>query len=988
MKSGFWQAVFIALLLFISVCAQAQTVADDFIPVPDSCWADSVLHSLTLEEKIGQLIFARANKDNTMLPEIPELIRKYNIGGVVFFKGNPTRQVQATNAWQDLARTPLFITIDAERGLAMRLDSTYGFPYMMTLGASSDDSLVYEVSSEIARGCKRMGIHINFGPVVDINSNPRNPVINSRSFGEDKDKVARKSLMYMKGLQDHNILHSAKHFPGHGDTDSDSHYTLPVVNHSLALLDSVDLYPYKYLIKYGLEGVMVAHVFVPSLDSAKNAAASLSKKVITNLLKNKLGFKGLVFTDALEMKGVTNYYQPGEIEVRAFLAGNDVLLMPQDVPKAVEKIKQAVDSCWIWPEDIDERCLRLLEFKHKYIPRPVKPINIKNLVSDLNPLSNDLLYRRIMRSAFTLVRNNRDIVPIERPDTLKIASVSLGSPTITFFQQYLGMYAPVDHYCLPGNSTIDLIDSLLIRLKYYNLVIIGVVNTSIYSDRNFGVTPTEAQFLSCLQEQNKIIFTFFGNPYALGKLGDLPAAEAVLVAYQDNDESYRLAAQALFGAYSIQGHLPVSAAANYSVNYGLRTVSSGRLQYVLPEECNIPRESLKPIDSLIQQGINAGAYPGCQVLAAWKGKVFYNKAFGKPSWQDSVKVQVTDLYDLASVTKVAATTLAMMKLSEEGKINLDARLADYLPYLRKSNKKGIIIRDVMAHQARLKSWIPFYLNYSACGHIDTNVFHTAKDSVYLVRVADKLFMKQSYLDTLRKAIIDSPLEKKQEYKYSDLGFYLLKDLVEAVTHKTLDEYVDSVFYRPLGMATLTFNPLQKFEINRIIPTENDTVFRHQLVRGYVHDPGAAMLGGVSGHAGLFSDANDLAILLQMLMNNGVYAGRRYLKTEIVNEFTSVQYPEYENRRGLGFDKPLLQYADNGPSCESASPSSYGHSGFTGTYIWADPATDLVFVFLSNRVNPTADNHKLSDMNIRTRVHEMFYQVIIEAQQCRSIKISQ
>ncbi|MHC1707261.1 MAG: glycoside hydrolase family 3 N-terminal domain-containing protein [Bacteroidales bacterium] len=974
MRLSFWHACVLVILVILSGKLNGQENAMS-TPLPDSCWADSVLFSLTLEEKIGQLIFARANKDNIMLTEIPGLIRKYNIGGVVFFKGSPALQVETTNNWQKIAKTPLFVSIDAERGLAMRLDSTYGFPYMMTLGACSDDSLVYEVATEIARGCKRMGIHINYGPVVDINSNPRNPVINSRSFGENKVKVARKSLMYVNGLRNNNILHTAKHFPGHGDTDTDSHYTLPVVNHSRPVIFDTDISPYTNLIKYGLEGVMVAHVFVPSLDSSRNAAASLSKPIITDILKKDLGFTGLVFTDALEMRGVTNYFQPGDIEVKAFLAGNDILLMPQDVEKAILKIKQAVDSCWIWPEDIDERCLRVLKYKQKYIPRPLIPINTSNLIKDLNPVENDILYRRIMTSAFTLVKNNNDIIPLDRTDTLRLASLCIGSQEITAFQHTLGLYADIRHFCLPANASMGLIDSVLAELSKFNLTLVGIVNTSIYSDRNFGLSPSGAQLLSCLQEQNKMILTFFGNPYAIGKLGPFPAAEAILVAYQDNPETYRLAAQSLFGALPIQGHLPVSVTADYPEGHGFRAVYNGRLQYILPEECGINRDSLNKIDSLIQFGIDIGAYPGCQVLAAWKGKVFYYKAFGRQSWQDTVKASTTDIYDLASVTKIAATTLAIMKLLEEGKINLDEKLGTYLHEARKTNKGQLIIRDILTHQARLKPWIPFYTKVLKNGYPDSTVMKKNPDSIFSVKVADSLFMNINYIDSIRKYIYYSPLEKKQEYKYSDLGFYLLKDLIEHITREPLNEYVNRNFYSPLGLATLTYNPLDKFGLQRIIPTENDTLFRHQLIRGQVHDPGAAMLGGVAGHAGLFSNANDMAIILQMLVNGGVYGEHRYFKTETVKEFTTVQFPEFNNRRGLGFDKPMLQYIENGPSCKSSTPGSFGHSGFTGTYVWGDPEKELTYVFLCNRINPDASNHKLSDLNIRTRVHEMFYQLI-------------
>ncbi|MCX6272152.1 MAG: serine hydrolase [Bacteroidetes bacterium] len=948
-------------------------------PLPDSCWADSVFWSLSLEEKIGQLIFVRANKDNTFLPEIPELITKYNIGGVVFFKGSPVRQALTTNSWQKLAKTPLFVTIDAERGLAMRLDSTFGFPYMMTLGAARDDSLVYLVSSEIARGCRRLGIHINFGPVVDINSNPRNPVINSRSFGENKYRVTRKGFMYMKGLQDNHIMHTAKHFPGHGDTDSDSHLTLPTVRHSAAWLESVDLFPYYQLIPEGLEGVMVAHLYVPAVDSAKNAASSLSKPVITGLLREKMGFRGLVFTDALEMKGVTGYSQPGDLEVKALIAGNDVLLMPLDIPKAIHKIKQAIDSCWIWPEEIDDHVMKILRFKQKYIPVGNPFVDTTHLVSDLNPVSNQVLYRKIISSAATLLKNTNHLLPLINLDTLSIATLCLGTNQITGFQEMLGHYAHADHFTISNSASQAQIDSLLEILKKYNLVIAGIVNTSIYAEKYFGLSSNTLEFLSCLNGQNHSVLVLFGNPYAIEKLHNLENTDALLVGYQDNPETYEILAQAIFGAFPLNGNLPVSASPVFPSGAGLETPALPVLQYCLPEEAGINSADLTPIDSLIRVGLKELAYPGCEVLLAWKGKVVYHKAFGKPTYQDSLVVKPDDIYDLASLTKVAATTLAIMKLTEEGKIDPDEKLSTYLPYLKNSNKKNIIIRDIMTHQARLKPWIPFYSKVIKNGKPDTMVFRPVQDSVFCIVVAKDLYMRKDYLDSIRQAIVDSPLEKKTDYKYSDLGFFLLKEAVEIITRMPLEVYVDNTFYKPLGLSTMGFKPLLRFPAKRIIPTEEDTVFRQQLIRGYVHDPGAAMLGGVSGHAGLFSDANDLGIIMQMLINGGVYGGNRYFKEETINEFTSVQSPELQNRRGLGFDKPLFVYIENGPSCKSASLSSFGHSGFTGTYIWADPVKEVVFVFLSNRVNPSASNHKLSDMNIRTNIHEYFYKAVEKAE---------
>jgi beta-glucosidase-like glycosyl hydrolase/CubicO group peptidase (beta-lactamase class C family) len=964
------------LLFFILVLTSPgnKLIASGHSSVPDSCWVDSVFYSLSLEEKIGQLIIVRANKDNNFLPEIPELIKKYNIGGVCFFKGTPYKQAKVTNYWQSLARTPMFITIDGERGLGMRLDSTAGFPYMMTLGAMQDDSLVYRIGQRMGEQCQRIGIQVNFAPVVDINSNPANPVINSRSLGQDKENVSRKAQAIIEGMKTHGVMGTAKHFPGHGDTDSDSHHTLPIIHNNYAKIDSIDLYPYKKMIEKGLDGVMVAHLFVPALEADEKTASTLSQNIITNLLKKQLGFKGLIFTDALEMKGVTSYHKPGIIEVKALMAGNDILLMPTDVPMAVKKIVEAVDSCWIWPEDIDERVWRVLEYKHKMGMHKQGPIDLANLSKDLNRPSDQAMTREVYDKAITLIKNNNNLLPVRNTDSLRIACISLGDTAFDSFHQYMERYAVMDHFHLPKGADCRFQDSLAERLKSYNLLLMGIVNTSILAERKFAIPQSTLDFVRCIQGQSKTILALFGNPYAIQRFGEIPDIDVILTTYQDSEDAYDIAAQQIFGARTFNGRLPVSTN-GWKVNTGITTQTTGRLQYVMPEDLGIPAAGIARIDSIIREGLLAAAYPGCQVAASYKGKVFYYKSFGYQDTTKSKTVSNTDLYDLASITKVAATTLAMMRLSEEKKIDLDQTLGYYIPQARHTNKQYITIRDILAHQAGLQPWIPFYKSTIKDGKPDTNLYRKSPDSLFSVEVADSLFLRNDYRDTILKAVMDSPKDKKGRYKYSDMGFILLRYVVENVTGQPLEEYVKEQFYTPLGMNTMGYRPKQRFPLNRIIPTEYDKEFRNVMIRGTVHDPAAAMFGGVAGHAGLFSDANDLLILMNMLVNKGKYAGIQFFKPETVDRFTACHFPENQNRRALGFDRPLPEYNADGPSCKSASAESFGHSGFTGTYTWADPANKLVFVFLSNRVNPRADNNKLSKMNIRTKVMEAFYEAL-------------
>ena len=400
-----------------------------------------------------------------------------------------------------------------------------------------------------------------------------------------------------------------------------------------------------------------------------------------------------------------------------------------------------------------------------------------------------------------------------------------------------------------------------------------------------------------------------------------------------------------------------------------------RLKYGNPKELGIIDSYLKKVDSIATLGILEKAYPGCQIIAIKDGIIFYNKAFGNHTYLTNNPVQLTDLYDIASITKIAATTISLMKLYENNQFDIDWKLSDYLPYLKNSNKGDVIIRDIMTHQAKLQAWIPYYLFTLDGEKVDTTIYHSSISEQFPVRVAQNLYIRDDYKYQMMDSILLSPLREKNDYKYSDLGFYLLAAAIENIKNQPINKYVSENFYKPLGLSNISYLPRRSYPLSRIVPTEEDTEFRHQLVHGDVHDPGAAMLGGVSGHAGLFSNASDLAVIMQMLLQGGTYGGQKFLETKTIKEFTKCQFPLNENRRGLGFDKPLLEFEEDGAVCFSASTDSFGHSGFTGTYVWADPQSGLVYVFLSNRIHPDASNSKIMDLNIRTEIHEAFYQAI-------------
>lgn len=968
-----------ALVIFsqINLTVPQRTLPERSEVPGELYWVDSVFNALTPEERIAQLFMVPAYSNKSMEDnrKITELVSKYNIGGIIFFQGGPITQARMTNTWQSLAKTPLLVAIDGEWGLGMRLkDSTLSFPRQMTLGAIQDDSLIYAMGCDIARQCKRLGLQVNFAPVVDVNSNPRNPVINYRSFGELRENVARKGIAYMRGLQDNQVMASAKHFPGHGDTDQDSHLTLPTINHDLALLDSLDLYPFRALIQEGLYSVMVAHLFVPAIDPEKNPT-TLSYKVINGLLREKLGFKGLVFTDALGMEGVKASCKPGQIEIRALQAGDDMLLMSDDVPLAIDSIKAAIKDGRLWQADIDQKCRKVLSYKYKTGLYAKPQVALKGLYEDLNSSSSKWLIDRLFEASVTLLKNENELIPVKNLEQQRIACISVSKAgEMTPFQKMCGLYADMSFFNIREDS-VDA-DYLKIKdtLRLYNLVIAGLHSSSSLPDKNYGISAPMIKMVTEIAAEKKVILDLFANPYAVASLGDPAKFAALLVSYQNHEYAQQAGAEAIFGGIPVMGKLPVTASGDFPVNTGLQT-NKIRLKYTFPEEVGIRSLAMNKIDSLVQKGLKDSVYPGCQLFVAVKGNVIYHKSFGNQRYDPRQPVQLTDLYDLASVTKVAATTISVMKLYEEGKIHLDDSLPQYLPELKNSNKAHLRLRQVLTHQAGLKPFIPFYRDLVKSGVRDTNVFRKTASAEFPWRVADSIYIRYDYPDSLYKIIIRSELREKMDYRYSDLGFYLMKRIVENLTQESLSRYAAENFYSPLGLSTMCYLPRTRFPLTRIVPSEKDTSFRFQEIWGDVNDPGAAMCGGIQGHAGLFSDASDLGTLFQMLIQGGEYGGRRYFSPATITEFTRYQYKD--NRRGLGFDKPVRD-RDGGPSCKEASDESFGHSGFTGTYVWADPTRELVYVFLSNRTYPYSANNKLVESGIRTKIQEVIYQALDQA----------
>ena len=935
-------------------------------------WVEARYGEMTLDEKIGQLfmVSVASSQNEKATSAIKALIKEEHIGGVIFSTGGPVRQAKLTNEYQSASKIPLLVGMDAEWGLAMRLDSTYAFPWNMTLGAITDTMVVEKVGRQIGKHAKRLGVNINFAPDIDININPKNPIIGNRSFGEDRENVARKGVAFMRGMESAGVLSSGKHFPGHGDTATDSHKSLPFLNFTKERLDSIELYPYKKLIANGLSSVMVAHLDIPSLEQKEGHPSSLSENIITDLLKKELGFKGLVFTDALNMKAVSEFAPEGEVELSAFMAGNDILLMPIDVKNAKDKIIEAFNYGFITEQRLGESVKKILMAKYKTGLHNYKPVVLDGLYGDLNSLENDIIYEEAIENAITVVKNKFELTPIRKLTNKKIAYVKFGDADGTPFLKMLNNYATVTE--IKAND----IATYREKLKDFNLVIIGFHKSNESPWKSYKFTKNELfwiQEISRLRTSNTIL-TVFAKPYALLDVVNFGSIDAAIVGYQNSRIAQEKTAQVIFGALGAKGVLPVTSSEVFPVNTSVKTKQIDRLGYDVPERVGFSRSKLRAVDSLVQLGIDSLMYPGAQVLVARKGKVIYNKNFGKPTYKSKDSITGDDIYDLASLTKILSTLPLIMKLEEENKIALNDTFQDLIPEYADTELKDVTVLKALSHYGRLPAWIAFYAStLDKTRHPSKEFYRTKPEKGYSIEVTDKLYLKDAYKDSIYNRIGRQDL-KPNRYRYSDVGYYVFKKYIEDTEGKRLDTLINDFLLKPLGATHTSFNPLDKFDKSKIVPSEEDTYYRYETVQGYVHDMGAAMQGGVGGHAGLFSNANDVAKIMQMYLQGGTYGGTRYLNKRTIEKFNKCYFCDEDVRRGVGFDKPQLK--GRGNTCGCVSRKSFGHSGFTGTYTWADPEEEIVYVFLSNRTYPTSTNSLLVKSGLRTRIQQAIYDSII------------
>lgn len=952
--------------LFCFLCFTTSLLKAQIHPcVAKNKWADSMLKTMTIDEKIGQLIMVSATSNKEDMNDIEALIRDYHVGGIIFFKGKPVKQAEQTNNYQNLSKLPLFIAIDGEWGLSMRLQNTPNFTKQMQLGAMQNDSLIFNMGKEVGRECRRMGININFAPDVDINNNPMNPVIGDRSFGEEVKRVAKYSASYMLGMQSQGIVTTAKHFPGHGDVAVDSHKDLPILCKDLQEMDSTELYPFHHMRDKGVMGVMVAHINLPCFDSTPNLPATLSPIIVTDLLRKRMKFDGLIFTDALNMKGVTKYFNNGDAEWLALRAGADVLLCVDSVGIACARIKSALDSNLITERELDEHVLRILKGKYWSGLNNLAPIDTVCLEEDLNTPETKLMIQQMADASVCILNNEQQLLPLSKKSGLKIACLAIGDKKGNFFQVELKHYSKMDAYATDKNFTVKETAIWMKKLALYDIIIVSIQGTSRFFTKKYGITESEAEFVNALCKKKKTIVVNFSNAYGLANFND---AKNIIEAFEETESNMITAAQMVFGLKPSLGTLPVNVNKNYILHQGIKTKAVATApKYTIPEVVKLNTRKLENIDTIAAWAIREKAFPGCQILVAKDGMICYEKSFGTFTYEnDTQNIKNDDLFDLASVTKVAATNLAIMRLYDEKKIDLNQRLSYYLPELKNTNKKNITVKQVLLHEAGLKAWIPFYETALK----DTTAFQSEMNEKYSIQVANHMYMRKNYLDTMWKAIYASPVAPPGKYLYSDLDFIFLKKLVERLTGQDFEKYLNKTFYDPLCLTTTCFNPLRYFESDEIVPTQNDQKFRKQLLQGYVHDPGAAMFGGVSGHAGLFSNSYDLNTIFQMLLSKGTYNGVTYFSAETVDLFTS--YQSATSRRGLGFDKQKRKPTDADVMYNGASALTFGHTGFTGISVWADPKYNLVLVFLSNRVCPDQENDKILTLSVRPKIQKVVY----------------
>lgn len=906
-----------------SVDTRTATPAESPEKLTGSVSVEGLLNEMSLREKIGQLFSVRAHgyyksEDDKSYRELVKQVKEYHIGGITFFSGNVYGQVVLHNKLQELSNIPLWISQDMEYGAAMRVGGSTRFVPAMGVAATQNPEYAYWVGKITAREARALGVNQIFAPVLDVNNNPENPVINVRSFSGNPETVSAFGREFIKGVESEGMVPTAKHFPGHGDTGTDSHISLPVIDYDFSRLDSVELVPFRSAIDNGLQSIMSAHIAFPKISETPDIPGTLDESILNRILIDSLNFEGVVVTDGLEMNGIASNFSPGRAVVRALQAGADLMLLSPDLSTAINEVEKAVELGAITEERINQSVRKLLHWKKQQGLFEKKLIDIQLLSSQINIREHELVADEIARRSLTLIKNKGDLLPIRPAEFPKIMVLSIADDesgnTGSYFARHIRDYhRDATFHVLDKRTSKEEKQKILQDARKSDLLILG---SFIYvrSGQSVQISPEQMKLLNDLPPKPSVLVAF-GNPYVVT---DLPDSDAQLMAWSANSAQVRAAVPALFGGTKISGRLPIGIPGMYNIGDGIDLPQTA-LRFDEPETVGLAQDSLLKVERIMQDAIFDSTFPGGVVAVVKDGVIAYRQAFGYHTYEKVKKVSEKDIYDLASLTKVVATTASIMKLVDEGKIQLKDRVSKYIPEFSGGDKNKVTIRNLLLHDSGLP---PF--------------------RVYI----DSLKNEREIITAIKdEPLINAPGEK---YVYSDLGFILLGEIVEQVSGRSLDSYTRKTFFYPLGMSSTFFNPKKvgSWISSNIPPTEIDTVYRGKEIQAEAHDERAWYLNGVAGHAGLFSSAFDLSVYAQMLMSEGSYAGREYLSPETVQSFTKRRSPNSD--RGYGFDHKSEGFSSAG---SLTSLSTYGHTGFTGTSLWIDPERNIAIIILTNRTYP-------------------------------------
>lgn len=895
---------------------------------PSDVDVDSILDSMTLEEKVGQLFVVPAygNFTNDRDPDylrLKRLIRNYHIGGLIFMQGDIYGQAILTNRFQESSEIPLWISQDMEFGAAMRVRGTTRITPAMGIAATGDPANAYLKGKITAREAKALGVHQIFAPVLDVNNNPENPVINVRSFSASPEMVAEYGSHMIRGIESEGLLATAKHFPGHGDTDTDSHLALPVIHHDYSRLDSLELYPFKVTVENGLRSVMSAHIAYPNVSTNIDMPGTLDESILNRILVDTLNFDGLVVTDGLNMQGITDSFSPGDAVIRALNAGADMMLMSPDEMTAINEVIRAVRSGRISEERIEQSARKILQLKKEHGVFENHMVDLDALANKIGTPEYQTTADLIARESVTVLKNEGGVLPIRDVDHLNILAIALaddrsGSTGTTFARELRKYHNNVNFHVLDQRTSRDERKEILNDAENADLILIGSF-IIVRSHQPMQVQPEQLALLKQLISKDKPSGVIaFGNPYVVQ---DLSQADVHVMGWASQANQVRQVVPALFGASPVTGKLPISIPGMYEIGDGLQ-LDHSVVRLDRPEAVGMSTDSLLHVDMVMQEAIDDSVFPGGVVAVMRKGALVWHNGYGYHDYTKTRQVQPTDVFDLASISKAMATTTSIMKLVDEGTISLDDPVGKYIEEFNTGNKRDVTIEHLLLHTSGLAAF-----------------------RVYV----DKLQTRDEIVQAVRNEILEN--EPGEEYVYSDLGFILLGEIVKEASGIRLDRYARTQFFYPMGMSSTHFNPQRvgRWVSDRIPPTEIDTNTNRGTVQGVVHDERAYFMDGVAGHAGLFAPARDITAYALMLLNGGVYGGHSYLSPEVIDQFTGHRSPV--NHRGYGFDRKSEGFSSAGTL---TSRQTFGHLGFTGTSLWIDPEEEIAIVLLTNRTFPNRE----------------------------------